>query len=87
QLSQEEILEIMNQVKMNRISVDEAVAISMGKSIKKKVTAEQEKIKFTNMTSQDPLPSLQYNFSVYKYRYRWQKRILQVTHQRFLLYM
>ncbi|XP_069607032.1 formin-H-like isoform X2 [Ranitomeya imitator] len=62
QRSQEELLQILQMVKKNEISIEEAIARSEegGKE-----------------TSNSP-SNQQYNFNVYKFRYRWQKRILQI---------
>nr|XP_033819846.1 delphilin-like isoform X3 [Geotrypetes seraphini] len=68
QLSQERILEIMNRVKNKEITADEALNL-----------AEREKnTEGTYSNCQDSFNDKQYNFNVYKYRYRWQKRILQI---------
>ncbi|XP_077109280.1 disheveled-associated activator of morphogenesis 1-A-like isoform X1 [Ranitomeya variabilis] len=62
QRSQEELLQILQMVKKNEITIVEAIARSEegGKE-----------------TSNSP-SNQQYNFNVYKFRYRWQKRILQI---------
>ncbi|XP_066442412.1 formin-H-like isoform X2 [Eleutherodactylus coqui] len=61
QLSQEEILEILQKVKRNELTIEEAIVQSEGRG------------KTVNLP-----PNQQYNFNVYKFRYRWQKRILQI---------
>ncbi|KAM4622455.1 disheveled-associated activator of morphogenesis 2-like [Discoglossus pictus] len=73
QPSQEEVLEIMKKVKLKEITIEEAIGLTKGSpSPIKEATRPQ------NMASLDPPPAQQYNFSVYKFRYRWQKRILQI---------
>ncbi|CAN2389867.1 Formin Homology 2 Domain [Pristimantis euphronides] len=62
QISQEEILEILHRVKRHEISIEDAIALSEGGG---KAAANLP-------------PNQQYNFNVYKFRYRWQKRILQI---------
>ncbi|XP_069809656.1 uncharacterized protein [Dendropsophus ebraccatus] len=62
QLSQEEILEILQKVKQKEMSIEEAIARSGGGEGAKALSP----------------PPTQYNFNVYKFRYRWQKRILQI---------
>uniref|UniRef100_A0A803JGK0 Formin-H-like n=1 Tax=Xenopus tropicalis TaxID=8364 RepID=A0A803JGK0_XENTR len=69
-LSQEEIAEIMKKVKNREISVEEAVELTKTEG---KVQGEEPKL----CNSESPSKQ-QYNFTVYKFRYRWQKRILQI---------
>ncbi|KAM8945775.1 uncharacterized protein RCH25_049106 [Pelodytes ibericus] len=72
--SQANNLEIMNWVKKKELSIDEALNLSRQDS---KLTEEDMKSK--SLGYKDPASSTgQYNFTVYKHRYRWQKRILQV---------
>ncbi|XP_040293593.1 disheveled-associated activator of morphogenesis 1-like isoform X1 [Bufo bufo] len=62
QLSQMEILEILQRVKRNEITIEDAILLS-----------EEGGKETANLP-----PNQQYNFNVYKFRYRWQKRILQI---------
>ncbi|XP_056403902.1 delphilin-like [Hyla sarda] len=62
QLSQEEILELLQKVKKKEISIDNAILHSRG----------------GRKDSVNSPSNQQYNFNVYKFRYRWQKRILQI---------
>ncbi|XP_053309928.1 protein diaphanous homolog 3-like [Spea bombifrons] len=71
QLSQEEILKIFNKVKKKELSIEEALELSGG-------DRKPEDVKSQNTDSENPSIAQQYNFTVYKHRYRWQKRILQI---------
>ncbi|XP_065422098.1 formin-I-like isoform X3 [Chrysemys picta bellii] len=77
QLSQEKILKIMNMVKNKELSIEGALDLAQ-----KETHAEKEAMNMAfPMDLQDLLTGSQFNFSVYKYkRYRWQKRILQISH-------
>ncbi|XP_029470273.1 disheveled-associated activator of morphogenesis 2-like [Rhinatrema bivittatum] len=79
QLSQERILEIMKMVKNKEITADEALDLAQREK-------NSEGTKLANSNSQDSPTDTQYNFSVYKFRYRWQKRILQIDFLRKIIY-
>ncbi|XP_065422099.1 formin-I-like isoform X4 [Chrysemys picta bellii] len=67
----------MNMVKNKELSIEGALDLAQ-----KETHAEKEAMNMAfPMDLQDLLTGSQFNFSVYKYkRYRWQKRILQISH-------
>ncbi|XP_063281760.1 formin-I-like isoform X2 [Pelobates fuscus] len=72
-LSQEEILDILNKVKIKQITIDDALALW-----NQEKKSDEEQMKPENVGSKDPPTTQQYNFTVYKQRYRRKKRILQI---------
>ncbi|KAM9296533.1 uncharacterized protein PAF06_017433 [Gastrophryne carolinensis] len=90
-VNQEELLRILKKVKDRELSVDEAIGLAnrnkvnndlMKKRLQKVVENHKNEGKTPRMWIDldecgIPPPS-QHNFTVYKHRYRWQKRILQI---------
>uniref|UniRef100_A0A8C5QUL5 Uncharacterized protein n=1 Tax=Leptobrachium leishanense TaxID=445787 RepID=A0A8C5QUL5_9ANUR len=74
QLSQNEILDIMYKVKNKEMSIDEAL------------TLWKQENKPEHEGSKDPPTAQQYNFTVFKHRYRRQKRILQIDFATQMIY-